>query len=345
MPSSTDREECTRKNAARYPPPAAAWTLFMGMRPASWGSVHLTFRHEHLRRAQPCPCTRECLTDLLRLNETGVRLQIHRDLGTLQPEGVPIPVSAASAAELVWSTRGVPGPARADGPYPSFPGRSFRDRKGPCGPDCLRTDSGHLPALRGNALGQPCSLCRHHVLLCDRCGAAEQSAAAICEQATGLRALQPPPAPLLSRTGSPRSPCFTTGMSAHARVPAVCRRVFSFDRSHPCFSSLCGASSPLCVSPAFGCGGAFAQTNSSVVHGSVADPTGAKLPNATVVLLNPVSGFTRTTTTGSSGDFNSITFPSMPTPSRRRPRGSHPVGPTSMSSRAFLYPLTFDWQS
>jgi choline dehydrogenase len=30
------------ENAAKYPPPAAAWTLFMGMRPASRGSIHLT---------------------------------------------------------------------------------------------------------------------------------------------------------------------------------------------------------------------------------------------------------------------------------------------------------------
>ena len=32
----------TPENAAKYPPPAAAWTLFMGMRPASRGSIHLT---------------------------------------------------------------------------------------------------------------------------------------------------------------------------------------------------------------------------------------------------------------------------------------------------------------
>ena len=32
----------TPENAARYPAPEAAWTLFMGMRPASRGSVHLT---------------------------------------------------------------------------------------------------------------------------------------------------------------------------------------------------------------------------------------------------------------------------------------------------------------
>ena len=32
----------TPENAAKYPPPAAAWTLFMGMRPASRGSIRLT---------------------------------------------------------------------------------------------------------------------------------------------------------------------------------------------------------------------------------------------------------------------------------------------------------------
>jgi choline dehydrogenase len=32
----------TPENAETYPPPQAAWTLFMGMRPASRGSIHLT---------------------------------------------------------------------------------------------------------------------------------------------------------------------------------------------------------------------------------------------------------------------------------------------------------------
>ena len=32
----------TPENAAKYPPPAAAWTPFIGMRPASRGSIHLT---------------------------------------------------------------------------------------------------------------------------------------------------------------------------------------------------------------------------------------------------------------------------------------------------------------
>jgi hypothetical protein len=48
---------------------------------------------------------------------------------------------------------------------------------------------------------------------------------------------------------------------------------------------------------------AVGQTNSSVVKGSVSDPTGAKVPNAKVVLINPVSGFSRSATTDPEGNF------------------------------------------
>ena len=54
---------------------------------------------------------------------------------------------------------------------------------------------------------------------------------------------------------------------------------------------------------------ACGQTNSSVVTGSVADATGAKLPGATVVLTNPVSGFTRNTVTDSFGDYHFYNVP------------------------------------
>ena len=54
---------------------------------------------------------------------------------------------------------------------------------------------------------------------------------------------------------------------------------------------------------------AFAQTNSSVVRGSVQDPSGANIPEATVTLVNPVSGFTRTTVTDSSGNFSFYNVP------------------------------------
>jgi hypothetical protein len=53
----------------------------------------------------------------------------------------------------------------------------------------------------------------------------------------------------------------------------------------------------------FASGFAFGQTNSSVVRGSVSDATGAKLPDAKVVLNNPVSGFSRLTISDSFGDF------------------------------------------
>jgi hypothetical protein len=51
--------------------------------------------------------------------------------------------------------------------------------------------------------------------------------------------------------------------------------------------------------------GAYAQSagNSTSVLGTVLDPTGAVVPNATVDLHNPVSGFERTTTTDGSGKF------------------------------------------
>lgn len=56
---------------------------------------------------------------------------------------------------------------------------------------------------------------------------------------------------------------------------------------------------------------AFAQAggSSSSVSGTVLDPTGAVVPDATVEIRNPVSQFDRVTTTNSTGDF---TFPNVP---------------------------------
>jgi hypothetical protein len=50
---------------------------------------------------------------------------------------------------------------------------------------------------------------------------------------------------------------------------------------------------------------AFAQSagNATSVAGTVLDPSGAVVPNATVEIRNPVSGFDRTTTTNSTGGF------------------------------------------
>ena len=52
--------------------------------------------------------------------------------------------------------------------------------------------------------------------------------------------------------------------------------------------------------------------NSSSITGTVVDPSGAVVPNATVELHNPVSAFERTTTTNSAGQFNIPNIPFNP---------------------------------
>jgi hypothetical protein len=54
---------------------------------------------------------------------------------------------------------------------------------------------------------------------------------------------------------------------------------------------------------------ASAQSGGGSISGTVLDPSGAVLPNATVEIHNPVSAFDRSTTTDSSGRFS---FPSVP---------------------------------
>ncbi|HEY3627709.1 MAG TPA: carboxypeptidase-like regulatory domain-containing protein, partial [Terracidiphilus sp.] len=44
-----------------------------------------------------------------------------------------------------------------------------------------------------------------------------------------------------------------------------------------------------------------AQSNSGSVTGVVADPSGAVIPGASVTIQNPVSGYSRTTTSDSTG--------------------------------------------
>jgi Carboxypeptidase regulatory-like domain len=53
----------------------------------------------------------------------------------------------------------------------------------------------------------------------------------------------------------------------------------------------------------------YAQGNAGTVRGTVTDPTGAVIPNATVHLTNQVSGLDRTTTSDATGKF---TFPNIP---------------------------------
>ncbi len=50
-------------------------------------------------------------------------------------------------------------------------------------------------------------------------------------------------------------------------------------------------------------GGAFAQSGTSTIKGSVSDQTGAAVPGATVTISNPATGFSRTTTTGGNGNY------------------------------------------
>ena len=53
----------------------------------------------------------------------------------------------------------------------------------------------------------------------------------------------------------------------------------------------------------------FAQSASGTISGTVTDPSGAVVPNATVSINNPVSEYSRTATTDSTGHFR---FPNLP---------------------------------
>jgi Carboxypeptidase regulatory-like domain/TonB-dependent Receptor Plug Domain len=57
---------------------------------------------------------------------------------------------------------------------------------------------------------------------------------------------------------------------------------------------------------------AYAQSNSASFSGTVLDPSGAVVPNATVEIHNPVSHFDRSTTTDSSGKFSFANVPFNP---------------------------------
>jgi Carboxypeptidase regulatory-like domain len=58
---------------------------------------------------------------------------------------------------------------------------------------------------------------------------------------------------------------------------------------------------------------AFAQIgNSGSIEGTVKDPSGAAVPNATVQIVNPVSGLDRTTSTASDGSFRFTNMPFNP---------------------------------
>jgi hypothetical protein len=65
----------------------------------------------------------------------------------------------------------------------------------------------------------------------------------------------------------------------------------------------------LCV---FALPAAVLAQNSASISGTVTDPTGAVVPKATVEIQNPVSGYERTTTTDTSGNFSFSNIPYNP---------------------------------
>src|SRR5271163_543723 len=56
----------------------------------------------------------------------------------------------------------------------------------------------------------------------------------------------------------------------------------------------------------------FAQNNAGSIIGAVIDPAGAVVPGATVTITNPVSGYTRTATSGASGNYQFANVPFNP---------------------------------
>src|ERR1039457_6510754 len=71
----------------------------------------------------------------------------------------------------------------------------------------------------------------------------------------------------------------------------------------------CLAAAAVTVAFLLSVGTAHAQSGGSSISGTVLDPSGAVVPNASVEIHNVVSGFDRTTTTDSSGKFS---FPNVP---------------------------------
>ncbi len=62
----------------------------------------------------------------------------------------------------------------------------------------------------------------------------------------------------------------------------------------------------------FAVSGALAQGTSGNVNGTITDPSGAVVAGATVQIANPVSGYTRTTKSDASGQFQFFNVPFNP---------------------------------
>jgi choline dehydrogenase len=71
----------TPENAARYPPPESAWTLFTGMRPASRGSIHLT----GARASDPLQVQANFLSAPGDLNDLKLGIERAREIGNAAP--------------------------------------------------------------------------------------------------------------------------------------------------------------------------------------------------------------------------------------------------------------------
>jgi curli biogenesis system outer membrane secretion channel CsgG len=63
---------------------------------------------------------------------------------------------------------------------------------------------------------------------------------------------------------------------------------------------------------AFAAGTAMGQGTAGSISGTVADSTGAVVPGATVTISDPVSGYTRTATSDSTGKFRFFNVPFNP---------------------------------
>ncbi len=94
----------TPENGATYPPPAAAWTLFMGMRPMSRGSIHLT----GAKASDPLQIDANYLSDPSDLKELKLGVQRAREIGNaaaLRPytkrEHAPANLSGAALDEYI----------------------------------------------------------------------------------------------------------------------------------------------------------------------------------------------------------------------------------------------------
>jgi hypothetical protein len=66
------------------------------------------------------------------------------------------------------------------------------------------------------------------------------------------------------------------------------------------------------VAMMFAAAAATAQSTSGTINGTVVDSTGAFIPGAAVTILNPVSGYTRTTTADAGGQFHFTNVPFNP---------------------------------